>query len=92
MPRPRKDRAAALKYDRKQSPSPVLTAKGEGFIARKIVEIAKEANIPIVEDAALISALMSLEIGDEIPEHLYEAVARVLAFLYKVDKERLVKK
>lgn len=88
---PRK-KAVALKYDPKKFSSPKVTAKGEGFVARKLVEIAKEADIPIVEDAALVSALISLEIDDNIPEHLYEAVARVLAFLYKVDKERLVQK
>lgn len=92
MPRKLKDRAVALKYDQRASPAPEVTAKGEGFIARKIVEIAKGANIPVVEDAALVSALISLEIGDSVPEHLYEAVARILAFLYKIDKEKLTKR
>ena len=62
-------------------------AKASGFIARKIVERAIEADVPIVEDAALVSALISLELGEEIPSELYEVVARVLAWVYKLDKE-----
>ena len=81
------DKAVAVKYDNKQMSAPRVTAKGEGFIARKIVERAIEADVPIVEDAALVSALISLELGEEIPSELYEVVARVLAWVYKIDKE-----
>ncbi|MBQ3397066.1 MAG: EscU/YscU/HrcU family type III secretion system export apparatus switch protein [Synergistaceae bacterium] len=81
------DKAVAVKYDNKQMAAPKVIAKGEGFIARKIVERAIEADVPIVEDAALVSALISLELGEEIPSELYEVVARVLAWVYKLDKE-----
>ncbi|MBQ7594967.1 MAG: EscU/YscU/HrcU family type III secretion system export apparatus switch protein [Synergistaceae bacterium] len=81
------DKAVAVKYDNKQMQAPTVVAKGEGFIARKIVERAIEADVPIVEDAALVSALISLELGEEIPAELYEVVARVLAWVYKLDKE-----
>ena len=91
MARRKREKAVALKYDRK-NPAPEVTAKGYDFIARKIVEIAKEANVPVVEDVALVSALLSLEVGDNIPENLYQAVAKVLAFLYRLDKDRLVRK
>jgi len=82
--RPRQEQAAALKY--KDSAAPVVTAKGEGFIARRIIEIANAADVPVVEDAALVSALLSLELGQEIPAELYEAVARILSWLYRLEK------
>jgi flagellar biosynthesis protein len=78
-------KAAALKYDREERDAPHLVASGSGRIADRIVEVAREAEVPIVEDAALVSALLALDIGEEIPLDLYEAVARVLAFIYKVD-------
>ena len=81
------DKAVAVKYDNKSMSAPQVVAKGEGFIARKIVERAIEADVPIVEDAVLVSALISLELGEEIPSELYEVVARVLAWVYKLDKE-----
>ena len=83
----KREQAAAVKYDSKKMRAPELVAKGEGFIARKIIERAIEADVPIVEDAALVSALISLELGEEIPAELYEVVARVLAWVYKIDKE-----
>ncbi len=83
----KREQAAAVKYDKNKMRAPTLLAKGEGFIARKIVERAIEADVPIVEDAALVSALISLELGDEIPAELYEVVARVLAWVYKLDKD-----
>ena len=81
------NKAAAVKYDNKKMKAPTVVAKGEGFIARKIIERAIEADVPIVEDAALVSALISLELGEEIPAELYEVVARVLAWVYRLDKE-----
>ncbi len=83
----KREQAAAVKYDSKKMRAPEVVAKGEGFIARKIIECAIEADVPIVEDAALVSALISLELGEEIPAELYEVVARVLAWVYKLDKE-----
>ena len=87
----KREQAAAVKYDSKKMRAPELVAKGEGFIARKIIERAIEADVPIVEDAALVSALISLELGEEIPAELYEVVARVLAWVYKLDKENTQK-
>lgn len=92
MAKRKREKAVALKYDREISPAPEIMAKGQDLIARRIVQLAKEANIPVVEDVALVSALMSLEVVDSIPENLYQAVAKVLAFLYKLDKDKLVRK
>ena len=74
----KRDRAVALQYDREVMEAPTVVARGEGLVARKIVERALEAEVPVVEDAALVSALLSLELGEEIPAELYEVVARVL--------------
>lgn len=84
---PKRRKAAALRYDIEQDRAPKVLAKGENIIADKIVEIAKAADIPIVEDAALVSALLVLELGEEIPPELYQTVAKILAFLYKLDKK-----
>ena len=81
------DRAVAVRYDKDKMRAPTVIAKGEGFVARKIVERAMEADVPIVEDAALVSALISLELGEEVPAELYEVVAKVLAWVYRLDRE-----
>ena len=82
----KREKAVAVKYDKADAPAPIITAKGEGFVARRIVETAKAADVPVVEDAALVSALLVLELGEEIPGELYEAVAKILTFVYKLDK------
>ena len=79
-------KAVALQYDEQESSAPAVIAKGEGFVAQRIIEIAQTADVPIVEDAALVSALLSLELGQEIPVELYTAVARILSWIYKLDK------
>ncbi len=80
--------AAAVKYDREHRDAPHVVASGKGRVAERIVEIATESNVPVVEDAALVSALLALEVGDEIPVELYEAVAKVLTFVYRLDSSR----
>lgn len=80
-------RAAAIRYDADEDRAPKVLAKGENLVADRIVEIAKEADIPIVEDAALVSALLVLELGEEIPPELYRSVAKILSFLYTLDKK-----
>ena len=82
----KRTQAAALKYDRANDSAPKLLASGSGHIADKIIETAIEAEIPIVEDAALVSALLVLELGEEIPAELYQAVAKILSFVYTLDK------
>lgn len=72
--------AVALHYDGKEAPQ--VTAKGTGELAEKIIAMAKEHGIPLHEDAALIGLLSKLDLGDEIPQPLYAAVAEVIAFAY----------
>ncbi|MEZ4755108.1 MAG: EscU/YscU/HrcU family type III secretion system export apparatus switch protein [Bdellovibrionota bacterium] len=70
--------AAALSYDDKLNSTPQLIMKGEEIMAEEIVKVAKRYNIPIKEDAGLARALSKLEIDQEIPEELYQAVAVIL--------------
>lgn len=78
--------AVAIEYDQKSMSAPVVIAKGEGFIAQKIRDIAKEHKIPIVENKPLARALLlQVEVGEAVPEELYRAVAEVLAFVYRLE-------
>ena len=79
-------RAAALSYDPGEHDVPVLAAFGEGYVARKIVEVARESGVPVLPDPSLSSMLSRISVGDEIPPEMYEAVAKVLVFVSEVDK------
>ncbi len=78
--------AASIKYDGKTDVAPRVTAKGRGYIAEKIIEIAKKNNIPIKEDPALVQILSQLDIDEHIPPELYKAVAEILAFVYSLNE------
>lgn len=79
---PGNSRAIALFYDGKNTPR--VTATGENELAEEIVRIAREAGVPLYENAALVESLAALELGDEIPELLYRAIAEVIAYAYIV--------
>ena len=64
-----------------------VVARGKGEIARKIIEIAKEHNIPLYEDKELSQVLEALDLDTEIPTELFRAVAEVLAFIYRMNKK-----
>jgi flagellar biosynthesis protein len=74
-------KAVALRYDPEKDNAPVVLAKGYGELAERIIKIAKERNIPVVEDKDLVSALIRVEVFEEIPPELYRAVAKVLVFI-----------
>ncbi len=77
--------AVAIQYDADMYPAPIVLAKGENYLAQKIKEAAKENNIEIVENKPLARMLYSsVEVGEMIPPELYQAVAEVLAFVYKL--------
>ncbi len=80
-------KAAALKYNEREDNAPRVVASGKGKIAEKIIEIAREYDIPIYEDPDLVELLLKVDIGEEIPPELYKAVAEVLAFIYKLREE-----
>ena len=76
--------AIALKYDEEISSAPVVIAKGQDYIARKIKEIALEYNVQIVENPPLAQSLYAMcEVDDEIPADFYQAVADILVFVYR---------
>ncbi len=80
--------AIALRYDGETMISPTVTAKGAGLIAKRIRDIAKENNVPIVEDKPLAQTLYKeVEIGSQIPENLFQAVAEILAYVYNLKRE-----
>jgi flagellar biosynthetic protein FlhB len=77
--------AVAILYTMDSMAAPKVVAKGRNYLARRIREIAMEHQIPIVENQPLAQALYkSADIGQEIPPHLYRAVAEILAYLYKL--------
>jgi len=77
--------AVALEYDPSDE-APKIVATGKGILAEKIIEKAKESNVPIHQDSKLAGTLSKLEIGDMIPPELYEAVAEVLIFVDAMEK------
>ncbi|MEE9240565.1 MAG: EscU/YscU/HrcU family type III secretion system export apparatus switch protein, partial [bacterium] len=75
--------AVAIQYDREKMEAPILVAKGRGFIAQKVREIAKEHDIPVVENKPLARGLYkAVQVGQVIPEEFYKTVAEVLAYVY----------
>lgn len=79
-------KASALSYTPGENTAPKVIATGKGDIADKIIEKAKEANIPVYEDQHLAEALSHISLGSEIPTELYEVVAEVLAFISRLDQ------
>jgi len=85
--------AVALKYEQKEMQAPKLIAKGTELIAKKIIEIAKEHGIPVIENPPVARALFRLvEINREIPPELYKAVAEILLFVYNLRKNKKMDK
>ncbi len=80
--------AVAIRYDKDTMGAPQVIAKGERLWASKIKEIAKEEGIPILRNVPLAAALNKLELGEEIPEDLYDAVAEILQFVFQLAEER----
>ena len=77
--------AIALEYDPNDA-APKVIATGRGIIAEKIIEKAKEADVPVHRDDKLADTLSRLEIGEMIPPELYEVVAEILLFVDNMDK------
>ncbi|WP_457560624.1 EscU/YscU/HrcU family type III secretion system export apparatus switch protein [Caminibacter sp.] len=78
-------KAVALKYKAYEDNAPKIVAKGKGEIAAKIIEKAKEFDIPLFQNELLVDTLLKVE-SEEIPPKLYEAVAEVFVWLYNIEK------
>lgn len=80
MNQTKENKAVALFYDGKTAP--VVSAKGDSRVAQEIIRIARENNVPLYENEELVEILARLELGDQIPEMLYRAIAEIIAFVY----------
>ena len=82
-------RAVAMRYSSQTDNAPRVVAKGGGYIAEKILEIARQNNIPIHEDPDLLEILAKVDIMEEIPPELYKVVAELLAYVYRMNKKMI---
>lgn len=82
-----KSQAIAIHYDADKGQAPKVTAKGSGFVADEIIKIAKKNAVPIYQNQTLAGALMAVELDREIPAELFQAVAEVLAYIYRMDQK-----
>ena len=83
--------AVALRYEAKKDQAPKLVGKGRGHLADKILELARQHNIPIRQDKNLIQILSRLDLNQEIPPDVYKAVAEILAFVYRLSSRSLLR-
>ena len=84
--------AVALRYNEDKEAAPRVLAKGQGMVAQKILDLARDQGIPIRDDPDLVESLAKLDIGSLIPTELYPAVAEVLAFIYRQNLKRAEQK
>ena len=82
--------SVAIRYEMERMAAPMVLAKGKNYLARRIRQIALEHQVPMVENQPLAQALYkSADVGQEIPPHLYRAVAEVLAYIFKLMQEKV---
>ena len=81
--------AVALHYAPKPGNAPRLVAKGRGYLADRILELARLHNIPVRQDKKLLQILSRLDLEEEIPPEVYRAVAEILAFIYRLSSRPL---
>ena len=78
--------AIAFNYDKAAMAAPKLVAKGSGVIAERLIEMARENGIPVVEDKVLVETLDQLNVNQQIPAELYQVVAEILVSVYRADE------
>ncbi len=84
--------AIAIKYDQTKDNAPRVVAKGMQMRAEQIRELAKQYGVPVMRNVGLANALFRVEVGEEIPEDLYDAVAEVLTFVFSLQEGAAAKK
>ncbi|TVR46027.1 MAG: hypothetical protein EA402_03345 [Planctomycetota bacterium] len=82
---PKRPEAVAMRYDREHDSAPRLLAKGKGSVAERILDLARSHGIPLHRDDDLVSLLGVLDLDVEIPPRLYQALAEVLAHVYRLN-------
>ena len=80
-------KAAVLRYDATRDQAPRVVAKGRGKMAERIVALAQQHHVPLVEDRNLVQVLEALDLNTDIPPELYQAVAEVLVFVYRLNRQ-----
>jgi flagellar biosynthesis protein len=81
----------ALRYQPAKDQAPKLVAKGRGYLADKILELARQHDIPVRQDRNLLQILSRLDLNEEIPPEVYKAVAEILAFIYRLSNKRFAR-
>jgi flagellar biosynthesis protein len=77
--------AVALRYNKDREDAPRVVAKGRGFVAQQLLSIARRSAVPVYQNQTVTQLLMAVELDREIPPELYQAVANVLAYVYRLD-------
>ena len=85
-------KAVALKYKAYEDLAPKVIAKGKGELAKKIIEKAKEFDIPLFQNEELADMLLNVEVNEEVPPKMYEAVVEVFIWLYKLEEKAQISK
>ena len=85
-------KAVVIRYDRDKEQAPRVVAKGKGFVAHQILEAAKAYGVPVYQNQSVASLLMAVELDQEIPPDLYQAIANILAYVYKLDSSMIGRK
>lgn len=80
-------KAVALRYDATKNNAPEVVASGQGVVAKRILEMAQNNQVPFYEHNELVDALLNVPLGAEIPPELYELVALILTFVLRLDEE-----
>lgn len=81
---PATGRAVALRYDGGSS-APIVVASGMGYLAERIVEVAADNNVPVYEDNSLATMLSQLQLGQAIPDSLYQAIVEIYVYFLNFD-------
>lgn len=81
-------KAVALQYRMESDAAPKVVAKGQGRVAENILSKAEENDVSVYKDVKLVESLFGLEINEEIPEELYNAVAEIIFYVYSIDQKR----
>lgn len=85
--KPNRKTAVALQYDRTKTGAPKVVAKGSGLIAQRLIQVARENNVPVIEDRLLVEMMEQLNVNQEIPPELYQVVAEVLVAIYRAENK-----
>lgn len=78
--------AAVIKYDEKSGSAPQVVAQGKGQVAQQIIELAKKNHIHMQEDSTLVSNLLDMDLGDNVPPQLYSVMAEILLLIEEMEK------